>query len=220
MKREWLQTKRPKKALHFRKLYIPYSKNRQNVPGTILFREPNNIVCRVKQYSFTSQTRLFHARKSNLWKMEVINPEFHSPEGVPCQQIGRFQKGWYTGHWVSAMKGWRTSIAQKDSIPPPSAIMCILRIAWEGPRNPPNCILVRGCALWRPSFDKMSKAPGVGMVRQCKGRATGQATLPSGKKLAFSQGQAAVCSRNIAIFAYLNYEKCLSDWKWVIATNL
>ena len=89
MKREWLQTKCPKKDFDFRKLYISFSKNRQNVPGTILFREPNNIVWGVKQYSFTCQTLLFRARKSNLWKMEVKRSEFHSPEGVPCQQIGR-----------------------------------------------------------------------------------------------------------------------------------
>ena len=34
--------------------------------------------------------------------------------------------------------------------------MCILRIAREGPRNPRNCILVRGRGVWRASFDKVS----------------------------------------------------------------
>ena len=88
-KGEWLQTECRKNTLHFRKLYISFSKNRQNVPGTILFRAPNNIVCRLKQYSFTCQTQLFRARKSNLWKLKRKNTGFLSPEGVPCQQIGR-----------------------------------------------------------------------------------------------------------------------------------
>ena len=34
--------------------------------------------------------------------------------------------------------------------------MCILRIAREGPRNPRNCILVRGRGVWRASFDILS----------------------------------------------------------------
>ncbi len=34
-----------------------------------------------------------------------------------------------------------------------SPSMCILRIAREGPRNPRNCILVRGKALSGDSFD-------------------------------------------------------------------
>ena len=38
-----------------------------------------------------------------------------------------------------------------------SVAKCILRIAWEGPSNPPNCILVRGRALWRASFDILSE---------------------------------------------------------------
>ena len=86
-KGEWLQTECPKNALHFRKLYVSFSKNRQNVPGTILFRAPNNIVCRLKQYSFTCQTQLFRARKSNLWKMKVKRSEFHSLEEGCSQQI-------------------------------------------------------------------------------------------------------------------------------------
>ena len=64
------------KTPYFRKLYISFSQNRQNVPGRILFREPNNIVCRVKQYSFTSQTQLFRPRKSNLWKVKAKNWSF------------------------------------------------------------------------------------------------------------------------------------------------
>ena len=75
-----MQTEYRKNTLYFRKLYILFSKNRQNVPGTILFRAPNNIVCRLKQYSFTCQTQLFRARKSNLWKMKVKRSEFHSLE--------------------------------------------------------------------------------------------------------------------------------------------
>ena len=55
--------------LYFRKLYILFPGNRQNVPTTILFRAPNNIVCRVKHISFPLQTLLFRPRKSNLWKM-------------------------------------------------------------------------------------------------------------------------------------------------------
>ena len=86
-KREWLQTECRGKVLHFRKLYISFSKNRQNVPGTILFRVLNNIVCRLKQYSFTCQTQLFRARKSNLWKMKVKRSEFHSLEEGCSQQI-------------------------------------------------------------------------------------------------------------------------------------
>ena len=38
----------------------------------------------------------------------------------------------------------------------PSGKMCILRIAREGPRNPRNCILVRGRGVWRASFDILS----------------------------------------------------------------
>lgn len=34
--------------------------------------------------------------------------------------------------------------------------MCILRIAREGPRNPRNCIWVRGKGVWRASFDILS----------------------------------------------------------------
>ena len=92
------------KTPYFRKLYISFSQNRQNVPGRILFREPNNIVCRVKQYSFTSQTQLFRPRKSNLWKVKAKKLEFHSLEDVPCQQIGRFQKLGYVGGWMSVGK--------------------------------------------------------------------------------------------------------------------
>ena len=86
---EHLQTKIRKTPLYFRKLYILFPENRQNVPATILFRAPNNIVCRVKQYSFTCQTQLFRARKSNPWRMEVKRSEFHSLEEGGCQQIGR-----------------------------------------------------------------------------------------------------------------------------------
>ena len=86
---EYLQTKTRKIPHYFRKLYILFPENRQNVPAIILFREPNNIVCRVKQYSFPLQTLLFRPRKSNLWKMEVKNSEFRSLEDVSCQQIGR-----------------------------------------------------------------------------------------------------------------------------------
>ncbi len=92
------------KTPYFRKLYISFSQNRQNVPGRILFREPSNIVCRVKQYSFTCQTRLFRLRKSNLWKVKAKNPEFHSLEGVLRQQIGRFRKVGYVGGWMSVGK--------------------------------------------------------------------------------------------------------------------
>ena len=83
-KREWLQTKRTEKAFDFRKLYISFPEYGQNVPGTILFRAPNNIVWGVKQYSFTCQTLLFRARKSNLWKMKRKNTGFHSLEGPAC----------------------------------------------------------------------------------------------------------------------------------------
>ena len=84
-----MQTKPPEKAFDFRKLYTSIPEYEQNVPGTILFREQNNIVCRVKHISFIRQTLLFRPRKSNLWEMEVKRSEFHFLEEGRRQQIGR-----------------------------------------------------------------------------------------------------------------------------------
>ena len=125
----------------------------------MLFHASNNIVWRAKHISFTSQTILFRPRKSNLWKMECKNTGFHSPEGEWCQQIGKFRYAWCMYLPMSVGKGPVSVRFQNNAIPCTSASMCILRIAREGLWNPPNRILVRGRALWRASFDKMSKVP-------------------------------------------------------------
>ena len=122
----------------------------------MLFHASNNIVWRAKHISFTSQTILFRPRKSNLWKMECKNTGFHSPEGEWCQQIGRFRYAWCMYLPMSVGKGPVSVRFQNNAIPCESASMCILRIAREGPRNPRNCILVRGRGVWRASFDKVS----------------------------------------------------------------
>ncbi|CDD82277.1 unknown [Bacteroides sp. CAG:462] len=51
--------KSTEKVLYFRKLYIPFSEYGQNVPGTILFREPNNIVSPAKPYCFVRESQIF-----------------------------------------------------------------------------------------------------------------------------------------------------------------
>ena len=104
------------KTCYFRKLNISFSKNRQNVPGTILFREPNNIVCRVKHISFMPQTLLFRAQKSNVWNIEMKNREFHSLEGVRSQQIGRYHKASCLRHKVSQIEICRVVFLQDESI--------------------------------------------------------------------------------------------------------
>ncbi len=85
-----MQTKSPEKSSDFRKLYISFSKCLHFNTRTILFHASNTCVWQLKQYRFTSQTILFHPRKSNVWRMKRKNSRFHSPEGVPCQQIGSY----------------------------------------------------------------------------------------------------------------------------------
>ena len=140
----------------------------------MLFHASNNIVWRAKHISFTSQTILFRPRKSNLWKMECKNTGFHSPEGEWCQQIGRFRYARCIHLPKSVGKGPVSVRFQNNAIPCTSASMCILRIAREGPWNPPNRILVRGRALWRASFDKMSK-----VIWKCRGDRSGRPVQPS-----------------------------------------
>ena len=126
-----MQTKTTKKEFNFRKLYILFPKYWQNVPGTILFREPNNIVWGVKQYSFTCQTLLFRPRKSNLWRMKRKNTGFRSLEWVPCQQIGSFHKVRFRELRMSVRQDTVPGLFLHDSMPTQSVSICILQIAWK-----------------------------------------------------------------------------------------
>ena len=94
--------------------------------------------------------------------MEEKNFEFRSPEGERCQQIGRYHQACRMVHQGVVVKEYASMMCHNHVTESKSASMCILRIAREGPWNPPNCILVRGKALWRPSFDILTE----GMERQ------------------------------------------------------
>ena len=62
------------------------------------------------------QTLLFRAQKSNLWKIEMKNREFHSLEGVRSQQIGRYHKASCLRHKVSQIEICRVVFLQDESI--------------------------------------------------------------------------------------------------------
>ena len=156
-KREWLQTECLKGAFDFRKLYISFSQYWQNVPGTILFREPNNIVWGVKQYSFTCQTLLFRARKSNLWKMKRKKKWVSFSRRWTVSTNRKVIKSIGQEGWCIRMQTYPIPMCDMDTLFVESVAKCILRIARGGPSNPPNCILVRGRALWRASFDILSE---------------------------------------------------------------
>ena len=142
-----LQTKSLEKSSDFRKLYISFSKYLHFNARTILFHASNTCVWHLKQYSFTTQTILFHPRKSNVWRMKRKNPRFHSPEGVSCQQIGSYHHVHPISLQLVIQKPLPLHEHPNNTPSPESASICILRIARECPRNPPNRIFVRARPL-------------------------------------------------------------------------
>lgn len=170
---------------------------------TQVFDSSNNIVS-------PPQTILFRPWKSNLRKRKCKKCRFRSLEGEWCQQIGRFHSARYNLRPVSGGRDYDPTDFPEEHFPRRTGDKVYFANRSRMPRNPRNCIWMRGKALWRPSFDKMSKAPGAGMVRQCKGRATGPAPFSPGRNLHFPKGKRLSAQE---ISRYLQPENIKSRYK-------
>ena len=146
-------------TLRFRNLYILTLKRYCFRSQTLVFGKSNNIVSPPKQYCFVRESQMFgkwNTKTSSFirWKESRVNKS----DGNKREGYFRLQENRWT---VFHLYTW-----QMESTRNLSATICILRIVWEGPRNPRKRILVRGRAPGRASFDKMSIPGSDGTGRQ------------------------------------------------------
>lgn len=138
-------------TFEFRNIYVLMLKQCCLTCETQVFDSSNNIVS-------PPQTILFRPWKSNLRKRKCKKCRFRSLEGEWCQQIGRFHSARYNLRPVSGGRDYDPTDFPEEHLPRRTGDKVYFANRSRMPRNPRNCIWMRGKALWRPLFDKMSTA--------------------------------------------------------------